>query len=511
MSAVKWIGLTGWNVYSTRFVDPPTWTWNQVPGVASYRVRMARPHEPARSFEATQPWFSMAACWAEWPAGPIDLVVEGYDGAGREVCMPSWPKRFYKVPGFDGVKQEPLDWRGAVRKNIAYLLAPAGDADEPYERGLPRSSWSSFEDTATGQRFRLAYPASNHPSFVMAFVRFAEAFADDPLAQEALRQARQYGDWLLENRFPADWACGLFPYSTSENGQSSGGKEGQSITLFRSAFVAEAMLSLYEAFGDDRYLDYARHLAESLIRMQRTDGSWPYRVNPQDGSVTQEYTSDTVGPARLLAKLEAIKADGSYREARRKAIEWMLQNPVKTRLWQGQFEDFGENTPYENLEHVDSDELVRYLVVFRDQIPGAVDIAEDLNRYTEDQFVVWQREESPVPVECPTPTVLEQYLCYWPMEINTGYWILSLMALHEATRKQEYIDKAVAAANAILQGQYENGAFSTWGRDWRFGRPLRTDDWPAGSAVASEALLYWDQYYQSVQRGESPGRTLLRL
>src|SRR5262252_5983823 len=320
MSTVNWIRLTGWNDYSTRFVDPPTWTWNEIPGVARYRVRMARPHEPARSFDITEPRFSTAACWPEWPAGPIDLVVEGYDAAGREVCMPSWPKRFYKVPGFDGVRQEPLDWRGAVRRNIENLLSPARDADEPYEGGWPRSAWSSFEDTATGQRFRLAYPAQNHPAFVMAFVRFAEAFADDPLAQEALRQARQYGDWMLANRFPEDWACGLFPYSTSENGQSSGGKEGQNITLFRAAFAGEAMVALHEAFGDAEYLDYARHLAEALIRLQRTDGSWPYRVNPRDGSVSQDYTSDTVGPARLFAKLEAIQADDAYREAREKAI-----------------------------------------------------------------------------------------------------------------------------------------------------------------------------------------------
>src|SRR5258708_4026605 len=129
MSPVESIRLTGWNEYSTRFVDPPTWTWNQVPGVSRYRVRVARPHEPARSFETSEPRFSMEGSWPEWPTGQMDLVVEGFDADGREVCMPSWPKRFYKVPGFDGVHQEPLDWRGAVRKNIAYLLARAGDPD----------------------------------------------------------------------------------------------------------------------------------------------------------------------------------------------------------------------------------------------------------------------------------------------------------------------------------------------------------------------------------------------
>ncbi len=512
MNDVRWIRLTGWNVYASRFVEPPTWTWDPVPGVARYRVRFAWPGRPATSAETAEARFSMAPVWTQLPDGQIDLIVEGFDGSGREACMPSWPKRFYKVPGFDGVRQAPLDWRAAARRNIAYLLEPGRDADEPYERGWPRSCWSSFEDTITGQRFRLAYPASNHPQFPMAFLYFAEEFADDPLRDEALRQAQRYGEWLLEHRLPNDWVCSGFPFSSSEDGRSSGGKEGEAITLFRSAAVGEAMVQLWKAFGEDRYLDYARHLATTLLRMQRDDGSWPYRVNPRDGSVVQEYTSDMIGPARLFAELEALEPEPRYADARRRAVGWMLENPVRTRLWQGQFEDFGENVPYENLEHLDADELVRYLVCFRDEIPGAVDIAEDVHRWVEDQFVVWQSEASPIPVECITPGVLEQYLCYWPMENYNAYLVMSLMALHQATGDQVHLDKAVAIANAIVKSQYENGAFSTWGLDWRFGRPLRTDEWPGANAWAAEALLRWDRYYsRAVASGARPGRDLLRL
>ena len=173
-----------------------------------------------------------------------------------------------------------------------------------------------------------------------------------------------------------------------EDGCAGGGKEGNSITLFRSAMVGEAMIDLWEAFGDERCFEYAKHLGQVLLRLQRADGSWPYRVSPRDGAVVQEYTSDMTGPARLLAKLEAIDPDPAYGDARRRAIGWMLDNPVRTRHWQGQFEDFGENAPYENLEHLDADELVRYLVWFRDEIPDALDIALDVHRWVEDQFVV---------------------------------------------------------------------------------------------------------------------------
>lgn len=511
VNSVKWVRLNGWNVHASRFVDPPTWTWDPVPGIAHYRVRFAPPRTPALSAKTTEPLFSMAPMWKDLPDDQIDLVVEGFDKAGREACMPSWPKRFFKVPGFDGIRQEPLDWSAAACRNIAYLLEPARDADQPYERGWPRSSWSSFEDTVTGQRFRLAYPASNHPSFPMAFLYFAAVLPDEPQSAEARRQARLYRDWLFKHRLPGDWVCGDFPYSTAEDGCAGGGKEGNSITLFRSAMVGEAMIDLWEAFGDERCFEYAKHLGQVLLRLQRADGSWPYRVSPRDGAVVQEYTSDMIGPARLLAKLEAIDPDPAYGDARRRAIGWMLDNPVRTRHWQGQFEDFGENAPYENLEHLDADELVRYLVWFRDEIPDALDIALDVHRWVEDQFVVWQPENSPVPVECVTPGVLEQYLCYWPMESYNAYLIMSLMSLHQATGDPAHLDKAVALANAIVRSQYANGAFSTWGLDVRFGRPLRTDEWPGANAWASEALLRWDRYYRAVAAGKSPGRDLLKL
>jgi len=511
MNTIRWVTLNGWNVFATRFVEPPIWTWSPVEGVATYRARFAWPGHPALSLETPEPKLSMAAAWDEVPFGQVDLVVEGSDAAGREVCMPSWPKRFYKVPGFDGVEQEPLDWRDAARRNIAYLLEPARDEDESYERGWPRSAWSSFEDTITGQRFRLAYPASNHPSFVMAFLVFAQEFPDDPLCAEANGQARLYGEWLLEHRLPEDWVCDRFPYSTSEDGRASGGKEGDALTLFRSAMVGEAMVELWHAFGEDRYLDYAKHLAAVLMRLQRDDGSWPYRVNPRDGSVVEEYTSDMIGPARLFAVLDALDPDTAYTEARQRAVAWMLEHPVRTRRWQGQFEDFGEIAPYENLEHLDADELVRYLVWFREEIPNAIEIAKEIQRWVEDQFVVWRPETSTVPTECVTPGVLEQYLCYWPMENYNGFLTMSLMALHEATGDDAYLVKAVAIANAIVKSQYENGAFSTWGRDPRFGRPLRTDEWPGANAWASEALLRWDRYVRNVASGERPAREFLKL
>ena len=497
MTPIKTIALTGWNVWATRFVEPPTWTWQAVPDATSYVVQLATEHDVARGFQTSTPCFDMAAIWPNLSFGPLDLLIQAMDESGNEMCTALY-KRFFKVPGFAGDQQAPLSWIDAVHRNMAYLLAPAKDAVADYERGLPRSCWSSFEDNVTGQRRHLAYPALHHPSFIIAFLRYARRFSGAALAQEARRQAKLYGDWLLEHRLPEGWTCSLFPFSTIEDGRFEGGNEGKSITLFRAARVGEAMVALYQMFGDEAYLAYAHHLADVFVQLQRGDGSWPYRVNPEDGAMVEEYTSNAITPARLLGMLEEVRPNARYANARHQAVHWVLDNPVRTRLWQGMYEDVGEHEPYRNLQHWDTNETIRYLLHYRQELSEAVDVARELNRYVEDQFVVWQWEDSPVTVRCPTPTALEQYLCYYPMEVHTGTWLLSLLALHQATQDELILRKGIAAANAIVRGQQTSGAFSTWGNDRRFGRPVRTTDWPGCNACAATALIVWDEYVRAV-------------
>ncbi len=264
------------------------------------------------------------------------------------------------------------------------------------------------------------------------------------------------------------------------------------------------MLALHRQFGDERYLGYARHLADAYVRMQRPDGSWPYRVDPKDGKVKEEYTSNAVTPARLLGMLERITPNDAYRAAREKAARWVMENPGRNRRWQGMYEDIGVTAPYRNLQHFDVNEMIRYLVHYRDQDASRVATAEQLNKFIEDQFVVWQEGDPSIADWCPANTVLEQYTCYRPMECHTGHWLVSLLALHRATGNAVYLDKAVAAGNAIVRGQdARTGAYATWGFDVRFGRPLLTLDWPGCNAVAVDGLVRLSGYLKS--SGEEQG------
>lgn len=496
-----WVPLvqTGWNIFATRFMDPPAFTWIPLPGAAAYVVQFALASDKeARTVRLDAPAYDMAKDWASLKPGCIDMIAWAVDAQDQAISV-TWRKRFWKTSGFDGVRQEPLDYQASLDANLAYLLAPARDEVQPYELGLPRSCWSSTECSITGARRFLAFPALHHTSFIFAYLAYAKAFPDSPQAAEALHQAKQYGDWLLDNRLPANWACGLFPFSTIQNGRHEGLVEGRNITLFRAARVGEAMLQLFDRFKEERCLAYARHLGDAYVRMQRPDGPWPYRVDPEDGKVIEEYTSNAVTPARLLGMLERIEPNESYQAAREKAARWVMESPVRTRRWQGMYEDIGATAPYRNLQHWDVNEMIRYLVHYRGRDSSYVSTAEQLNRFIEDQFVVWQEGDPSIADWCPALTALEQYNCYRPMESHTALWIMSLLALHRGTGNPAYLDKAIAAGNAIVRGQHaESGAYSTWGFDSRFGQSLTMLNWPGCNAVAVEGLMQLVTYLKSL-------------
>lgn len=502
------LNQTGWNTYSSRFVYAPAFTWEPVKGASAYIVAFADADDKeAKTIRLSTPQYDMEKEWSGITNGAIDMIAWAVDEKDDPICS-AWRKRFYKSPGFDGKIQKPGNWQQSLDRAMTYLLAPARDKVEDFEGDMPRSCWSSCEESMSGQRRLMAFPALHHPSFVFAFLEYAQRFPDSKHTPTALKQAKQYGDWLLVNRLPAEWKCGLFPFSTIQQGKMEGYIEGKNITLFRAARVGEAMVKLHKQFNDTRYLDYARHIADTFTSLQRSDGSWPYRVNPFDGKTVEAYTSNAVSPARLLGMLENIESNANYAASRKKAINWVMENPVKNKRWQGMYEDISAKIPYQNLEHWDTNEMIRYIGYYHGKEQLFVKTAEDLNQYIEDQFVVWQTGDKCLSDQCPTPTVMEQYSCYRPMEVHTGMWIMSLLALHRITGKKEYLTKAINAGNSIVRAQQKNGAYSTWGFDVRFGRPLLTMDWTGCNAVAVSALLQLNAYVKSLYASKKDEHSL---
>jgi hypothetical protein len=276
--------------------------------------------------------------------------------------------------------------------------------------------------------------------------------------------------------------------STMGQDGTGGLYEEDRTTLVRIGWAGVTMLDLADATGDQRYRDYATRLGEVLLSTQQADGSWPYRVRLSDGEVLESYTAAGTMALLLLERLMQGSDGERYRAAFDLGLAWVLEHPVKTGLWQQMYEDVPSLEPYDNLEQWGA--LETLLLLFRQEHADAVGIGRQLIRYVEDQFVLFGDEASlSVPYLPATPSVMEQYRCYWPMDVHTANYVRATLALHEATSEPEWARKAVAAANAIVKCQRPDGRFSTLVPDRRFGTTPPFTDWFNCMAHAADVLL----------------------
>jgi len=498
------IEMTSWNQSAIRFIDPPRFTWEPVKGVAAYEIQCAAVDNHVVKHTTKEACFDFSTYWDQFPLGEVYWVVVAKDTNGN-VFEQSKMQRFTKAPDFDGKTEAPENWEESAIRNVEWLLGYSKSNDDlPL---LMRSSGvtlyeSTIDYKSEGSQHEIVYPALHYPSYIFLFLEISNRLTDTELGAKANRVAHFIGDWLVNHSLPPDWKCARFPITAWVTGDVPEGDipESNGITLIRAARVGEVMLLLYRSSGDVQYLDYAKHLADTLVDLQNSDGGWPYRVSPVTGAVVEEYTSGGIFIAKFLDEMLNIEHIDRYKSAIDKAVRWTLDQPVRTNRWQGMYEDVREQPPYRNLENWDACEAINFLCKHADEIPSAIDAAESINRFVEDQFVIFGPHVNHLACQTVYPTVMEQYIYYYPMEVHTANWLMSLISLHQATKKEIYKIKALRAANAITRMQHAEGRYSTSGVDWRFGTPLDPSiaDWYGCNAMAALSLLKCQAYFQTL-------------
>jgi hypothetical protein len=260
------------------------------------------------------------------------------------------------------------------------------------------------------------------------------------------------------------------------------------MTLVRLGWLGRTVLRLAGVTGNDQYASYARRLADILVEFQRADGSWPYRVRLSDGAVLEPYTAAGVMALLLLERMAPDDSDGRYAEAIERGTAWILENPARTGLWQQMYEDVETREPYTNLEQWAALETAMFLL--RQRHPRAVEIAVRLVRYVEDQFVIFGEElVTPVSYVPFTPCAMEQYAFCWPMDSHTANYARAALALYRAGGAGDWLDKAVAAANTVVNCRLPDGRFSTFVPDRALGVAPAYPTWFNCMAHAAHVLL----------------------
>ena len=140
---------------------------------------------------------------------------------------------------------------------------------------------------------------------------------------------------------------------------------------------------------------------------------------------------------------------------------------MKTFNWTGQFEDVAAHKPYQNLSKYEASWFAQYLLNNIEKDSSYIPLAKELIAFCEDQFVVWENPGindnwGNSSERWHTPAVLEQYMCYVPIDASAVQMINTFYLAFEKTNQAMYREKAMALANSIVNTQEEDGMIPTF-------------------------------------------------
>ena len=448
-----------WNPRSKAFIHPPAFDFADVDGVKEWRFEL-KPQDNNSSFgsggsaawTAPHPWLPIPGdIWDSLPPGYYTLRVgEAYS------------RSFYRAAVFHG--PYPAAASG-YREAAARVYASVYNL--PYVQ-----AWLESDDPPEGYDL-YCYPAKILSSMIRALCRYADSslsssaspssVSGESNSSKALAIACKMADWLIAHSQPEGAPLAHFPPTYWGDRRDVAVKYAGQNMLGYPAHAANAYLDLAEATGEAKYRDAALAIMETYVRLQGEDGTWPLKVRESDGSPVR---ANRLVPNRYL--LGAFDRSGeAFAAARDRAFAFIERGPLSTWNWDGQFEDMDPMPPYQNLQKGCAVDTALRLFKL-----GRTDEALELVRWCEDQFTVWSDPIHNMDWKnWKTPTALEQYDYYTPIDASMGDMIGAFAASYKATGDRLWLEKARALADNITRNQRTDGTIPTYfdsrgGSDW---------------------------------------------
>jgi len=299
---------------------------------------------------------------------------------------------------------------------------------------------------------QLAFPARQHAYFVFTFLRY-HAYTGQ---REWLLRARDLADWNLAHSTGPDAFYPNLPYSVFSNGKPGGSADKDSIEPDKGAFLASAYIAVYEATEEKKYLTGAKVIAQTLARRQNKDGSWPFRVVPEDGKVRQEFGGAPVFFVQFFEDVLRHEYEPSYRQAHDRALKLMLERNVEHNLWGTYHEDVGVK-PEDYLSAEPMTFTADYLFRHAKAHPEYIEMGRRVLRRMEERLVHTEGHAA-----APAPAVSEQAGFEHMMPGHTARYCLALADLYKVTGDEQVKKKAMSGINALTYMQSQNGLFRTF-------------------------------------------------
>jgi hypothetical protein len=286
----------------------------------------------------------------------------------------------------------------------------------------------------------------------------------------AFDDARAFVDYVLSHgRTAASDAWALVPYASADpfavpyrgahderycdpKGDPHCGR-GDGLGFLEPDKVGEfghALVLLYEATGEEKYLVAALRCADALSKhVQEGDSEhspWPFRVDAKTNRLVRDaYSSNVILTIQLLDELERIgRSSDATRRARDLAFAWLEKFPMKNMAWQGFFEDIpNQKSPMDNPNQYSPGETARYFI--RRGQAGDLERAKSLIRYIQETFVVDAKigagGMSPAILHG-AETVSEQKADMAKMGSHTARYASLLAAVYEHTGDESFRERA---------------------------------------------------------------------
>ncbi len=511
-------GVPFWNGYATLFRYAPAFEFKAVPGAARYRFTLTAAGADAQkrvtpvSFLADSPEAPLSPVWKTLANGQWTVVCEGLDAKGG-VAGKAGERKFVKTAPFGEAKFSPAarPYREAARMIYEYMTSlPA--MKTLVETGVPDQNYQHN-----------AYPSKTHAAHIKAMLDWA---AFDPKNREkAMRFARASGDYLLSQLEPPDAPLAFWPptygrkpleYDPKANGgknrpamvgndpEGAAKYRGQVMTLY-PADAGSQFVALAKATGEKKYLEAAKGIGETYLKIRRADGTWALKYWLATGKVQCPAPLVPTRPMVFFERLADATGDAKWRKAADECFKWLEKGPLTDWNWDGQFEDIQPRPPYQDLTKHNAIEAMFHLLKRRGNDPAARKLAREILRWSEDQFVFWESPCAPggnVPRPASNaplrpggwhyPSVYEQYSCYISIDASASKMILAYLAMYSAEKNPLDLAKAKALADAITQVQEPSGRVPTfwaakgdWISDVRY-------DWLNCMASSAAAMVKTD-------------------
>jgi hypothetical protein len=215
-----------------------------------------------------------------------------------------------------------------------------------------------------------------------------------------MKLMKDFIDYTLEHGTSShEFAWPDFPYTTTNAGDTifrgfsnAGRLVLNEIQVDHAGEIGLTYYRMYLFTRDKKYLSAALNVANVLAKNVRTGNQdqsvWPYRVVMDSGRVTAPYGANWTGCYMLLANLikDNVGNVKAFMNAREKAMDFILQYPMKTGYWTDGHSDTDvkSNTYKSNLS---ASNTTLCLFDYPDLDPEWKSDIPRLIKWTEDNFV----------------------------------------------------------------------------------------------------------------------------